>query len=158
MMRTIAEFDLAVAFWICLLTTLLPALCAAQSPDTGARAPKPSVFHVKYISEGTLYIDAGRNADLQEGMKLSVINPPSDGVIYDGIRFRNYLHVAELKVVSVSDSSAICEVISATGELKISQIAFLTPESVENRRLAESAKELDDYPILVSFTTGDPAD
>src|SRR5215471_5038158 len=158
MMRTIAEFDLAVAFWICLLTTLLPALCAAQSPDTGARAPKPSVFHVKYISEGTLYIDAGRNADLQEGMKLSVINPPPDGAISEGVRFRDYPRIAQLNVVSVSDSSAICDVVSASGELKIGQVAFLTPGSFEDRRLAESAKELDDYPILVGFTTGDPAD
>ena len=37
---------------------------------------KPSVFRVKYASDSTLYIDAGRNADLQEGMKLSVVNPP----------------------------------------------------------------------------------
>ena len=157
-MRTLAEFELARAFWICLLATLFPALCAAQSPATDAKAPKPSVFHVKYISEGTLYIDAGRNADLQEGMKLSVINPPPDGAISEGVRFRDYPRIAELNVVSVSDSSAICDVVSASGELKIGQVAFLTPGSFEDRRLAESAKELDDYPILVGFTTGDPAD
>ena len=86
-MCTLAEFQLARAFWICLLATLLPALCAAQSPATDTKAPKPSVFHVKYISEGTLYIDAGRTADLQEGMKLSVINPPPDGAISEGVRF-----------------------------------------------------------------------
>src|SRR6516162_11772509 len=114
MMRTIAKFELALALWICLLATFFPARGAAQNPNTDPKAPKPSVFHVKYISEGTLYIDAGRNADLQEGMKLSVINPPPDGAISEGVRFRDYPRIAELNVVSVSDSSAICDVVSAS--------------------------------------------
>jgi hypothetical protein len=159
-MRTIAEFDLAVTLLICLLATLFPALSWAQqqTPDATPKAPKPSVFHVKYVSEGTLYIDAGRNADLQEGMKLTVVNPPADGAVSEGVRYRDYPHVAELNIVSIADSTAVCDVISAAGELKIGQIAFLTPGSVEDRHLAESAKELDDYPILVGFTTGDPLD
>ena len=155
-MRTFADFDVLVTLLICLLATFFPTRGAAQTPSIDPKAPKPAVFRVKYISEGTLYIDAGRNADLQEGMKLTVINPPPDDFVSEGLRFRNYPHVAELNVLSVSDSSAICDVISASGELKIGQVAYLTPGSVDDRRLAESAKELDDYPILVGFTTGDP--
>ena len=30
---------------------------------------KRAVFRVKYVSDNTVYIDAGRSADLQEGMK-----------------------------------------------------------------------------------------
>ena len=119
---------------------------------------KPVVFHVKYVSEGTLYIDAGRNADLQEGMKLSVINPPPDGMVNDGIRFRGYPHVAELNVISLADTSAVCDVISTSGELQVGQLAFLTPDSVEDRHLAENAREAEDYPITVGFTSGDPLD
>ncbi len=119
---------------------------------------KPSVFHVKYVSDGSLYIDAGRNADLQEGMKLSVIDPPPDGMINDGIRFRGYPHVAELNLVSLADTSAVCDVISVTGELKVGQLAILTPGSVEDRYLAENAREAEDYPVTVSFSSGDPID
>ena len=125
---------------------------------TGSPAQKPSVFRVKYVSDSTVYIDAGRNADIQEGMKLSVVNPPPDGVINDGIRFRGYGQIAELNVVAIADTSAVCDVISTNGELQIGQIAFLSPSSVEDRHLAESAKETADYPVLVGFTTGDPTD
>lgn len=157
-MRTTEVLELTLILLTSLLIGFFPSVCLAQSANTNAKPAKPSVFHVKYVSEGTLYIDAGRNADLQEGMKLSVINPPPDGFISEGIRYRDYPRVAELNVVSVSDSSAVCDVVSASGELKIGQVAFLTPGSFEDRHLAESAKELDDYPILVGFTTGDPLD
>jgi hypothetical protein len=119
---------------------------------------KPSVFRVKYVSEGSVYIDAGRNADLQEGMKLSVIDPPPDGMINDGIRFRGYPHIAELNLVSLADTSAVCDVISANAELKVGQLAFLAPGSVEDRHLAENAREAADYPVTVGFTSGDPID
>jgi hypothetical protein len=157
-MRTTAVLDLAVPLLLCLIAGFFPGFSMAQAPETSNPPQKPSVFRVTYISEGTLYIDAGRNADLQEGMKLSVVEPPPDGVVNEGVRYRAYPHVAELNVVSVADSSAVCDVVSASGELKVGQLAFLTPGSLEDRHLAESAKELEDYPILVGFTSGDPID
>jgi hypothetical protein len=132
--------------------TVPPTKPGAQS------AHKPVVFRIKYVSDNTVYIDGGLNADIQEGMKLSVIEPPPDNVAHDGVRFRGYPHVAELNVVSVADSSAVCDVISATGELRVAQVAFLTPGSVEDRHLAENAKETDNYPILIAFTSDDPID
>jgi hypothetical protein len=139
----------------------LPASLKAQSPASPAPStaqPKPSVFHIKYVSEGSVYIDAGRNAELQEGMKLSVIDVPADGMVNDGIRFRGYPHIAELNLVSLADSSAVCDVISSTGELKVGQLAFLAPGSVEDRHLAENAREAENYPVSVGFTSGDPLD
>jgi hypothetical protein len=183
-MRCTSVFVWAGLFLLCLSANASPALCQEQTPPPAtepavntppqdapatsaapanpaapnSQAQKPSVFKVTYVSEGTLYIDAGRNADIQEGMKLSVVNPPPDGVLNEGIRFRGYPHVAELKVVSVADSSAVCDVISTDGELQIGQVAFLTPGAAEDRHLAESAKEVEDYPVLVGFTSGDPLD
>lgn len=141
-----------------LFVAAIPASLNAQSAVDNSATQKPSVFHVKYVSDGSLYIDAGRNADLQEGMKLSVIDPPPDGMINDGIRFRDYPHIAELNLVSLADSSAVCDVISVTGELKVGQLAFLAPGSVEDRHLAENAREAEDYPVTVSFSSGDPID
>jgi hypothetical protein len=126
-----------------------------QDPTSTPKPEKSSVFRVKYISDTTLYLDAGHNAGLQDGMKLSVVEPPPDGFVSEGIRYRDYPHVAELNVVSVADTSAVCDVISTSGELKVGQIAFLTPGSFQDRHLAETAQETEDYPILVGFTSGD---
>ncbi len=139
----------------CLLAGIIPTCAFAQNNFSGAR---PSVFHVKYVADNAVYLDAGRNADLQDGMKLSVIQPPPDNVLSDGVRFRGYPHVAELNVISVADSSAVCDVISSAGELKVGQFAFLAPASVEDRHLAETAREAENYPIVVAFTDGDPLD
>jgi hypothetical protein len=126
--------------------------------ETNPSIHSATVFHVKYISESSVYLDAGRNAGIQEGMKLSVVEPPPDGVASDGVRFRGYPHVAELNVISVADSSAVCDVVTSTGELKIGELAFLSPGSIEDRHLAESTREADNYPVVVTFTDGDPLD
>ena len=144
-----------------LLFVCLPLVLRAQAP-AGPNPPqvstKPTVFRVKYVGDNTVYIEAGRNADLQEGMKLSVVEAPPDGVIADGLQYRGYPHVAELVVSSVSDSSAVCDVVSSVGELKVGQAAFLTPDSVQNRRQSEQAADEDKYPITMTFTSGDPLD
>jgi hypothetical protein len=155
-MRNHALFGTLALLFVGLCSAAFPAVLCAQSSLLNDKTQKPSIFHVKYISENSLYIDAGRNADLQEGMKLSVIDLPPDGMINDGIRFRGYPHVAELNLVALADSSAVCDVISSNGELKIGQLAFLTPVSVEDRHLAENAREAEEYPVTVSFTSGDP--
>ena len=158
---------LTLAVLLCSFSTCFPLPARAQAPEGAAPAPaappqpatnKPAVFKVRYVSEGSVYIDAGRNADLQEGMKLSVVEAPPDGVIAEGIQYRGYPHVAELVVSSVSDSSAVCDVAEATGELKVGQAAFLTSEAVHNRQEAELVADQSNYPILVTFTYGDPLD
>jgi hypothetical protein len=132
---------------------------ASPAPDTSLEQPnkKPVVFRVKYVGDSSIYIEAGRNANLQEGMKLSIVEPP-DGFIVEGIQFRGYDHVAEVVVSSVSDSSAVCDIMKVNGELKVGQAAFLTPESVSSRRQTEQAADAEKYPIVVAFTYGDPLD
>lgn len=123
-----------------------------------AQEEKTAVFTVKYISSDSVYINAGRNAGIQDGMLISVVNAQLAPGQTDGARFRGEPHVAELKVLSVADSSAVCEIVSTAGELQVGQVAFLTPESLQNRRDIQSAAEADDYPIVVGFTYGDPLD
>jgi hypothetical protein len=154
-MRPIFVFDLA---WVSLAGLLLTTFSSGLFAQTTAPSEKQSVFRVKYIADTSVYVDAGRNAGLQEGMKLSVIDSPPDNAVTDGVRFRGYAHVAELNVVSVADSSSVCDVVNAAGELKIGQLAMLTPTSAEDRHLADTARDTDNYPIVVAFTSGDPAD
>ena len=145
------------AFAVLLCSAVLAvSVTRAQNPQADQSSNKPSVFRVKYVADGSLYIDAGRNANLQEAMKLSLVNPPPDGVVSDAVRFRGYEHIAELKVVSVADSSAVCEIVSSNGEIKAGQLAFLIPDSVVERRQAVEATEEEQYPIVMTFTYGDP--
>jgi len=151
---------------VLLLSVSMPS-ARGQAPEGPAPPPpnpppqvnnRPSVFRVKYVGDNAVYIEAGRSADLQEGMKLSVVEAPPDGVIAEGIQYRGYEHVAELMVSSVSDSSAVCDVVQTMGELKVGQAAFLTPESVQSRHESELLTDQDNYPVLVTFTYGDPLD
>ncbi len=154
-MRTTVALVRASAQLACLLAIIFPSALFSQTAEP---TRKLTVFHVKYLSDNSVYIDAGRNADIQEGMKLSVVEPPPDGVASDGLRFRGYPHVAELNVISAADSSSVCDIIKSNGELKVGQLAFLTPDSVEDRHLAETARDSENYPIIVAFTDGDPLD
>jgi hypothetical protein len=155
--RRLLTCSWTVVLSVCLTTGFSPDITYAQVPQADQPADKkPSVFRVKYVSDSSLYIDAGRNANLQEGMKLSLINPPPDGAVSEGVRFRGYEHVAELKVITVADSSSVCEILSTNGEIRAGQLAFLTPDSLLDRREAESAVEEQKYPIVLTFTYGDP--
>jgi hypothetical protein len=146
------------ALLICLAAVLPIKMVQAQVRQGDEADMKPYVFRVTYVSDASLYIDAGHNANLEEGMKLSLVNPPPDGVVSDAVRFRGYEHVAELKVISVADSSSVCEIVSSTGEVKVDQLAILTPESALVRREAVAAAVEDKYPIVMTFTYGDPLD
>jgi hypothetical protein len=155
--RRLLTCSWTVALSVCLITGFSPDIIYAQVPQADQPADrKPSVFRVKYASDSSLYIDAGRNANLQEGMKLSLINAPPDGAVSEGVRFRGYEHVAELRVTTVADSSSVCEILSTNGEIRVGQLAFLTPDSLLDRREADSAVEEQKYPIVLTFTYGDP--
>ncbi len=136
---------------LAILLNLLFCLTALAQKESAA------VFSIKYLSNDAVYINAGRNAGIQEGMNISVVDAQA-AAQSEGARFRGEEHVAELKVISVADSSAVCEIISTSGELKVGQIAFLTPESVQERRETQATAEADNFPIVVSFTYGDPLD
>jgi hypothetical protein len=151
-MLVLLSRSIAVAlFSIALLSTFTLASRAQQ-------AEKPAVFRIKYLSDDSVYLAAGRNAGIEEGMKLSVVKPPPDGAVDNGVRFRGLEHIAELQVITVADSSSICTILSTSGELRVGQIAFLTVDSVKERRETETVDEADKYPIVVGFTYGDPLD
>jgi hypothetical protein len=144
--------SLTVVLFSVALLGFFAVVARAQSEE------KPAVFRIKYMTGDSVYLAAGRNAGIEEGMKLSVVKPPPDGAIDNGVRFRGQEHVAELQVISVADSSSVCEILSTSGELRVGQIAFLTVDSLKDRRETETAEEADKYPITVSFTYGDPLD
>ena len=124
------------------MTILLIAIFGPVARLMQAQEEKAAVFPVKYISNDSVYLGAGRNAGIQEGMKVSVVNSTSYTAADNGVRFRGEAHVAELRVVSVADSSAVCEIVSTKGELSLGQLAFLTPDSIVQRRQEEFVDNL----------------
>ena len=154
-MNNAPVYVLVVVLSAFLQLSLVTKLASAHGASP---ATEPTVFHVTYVSDGTIYIDAGRNADLQEGMTLSVVEAPADGAASEGVRFRGDPHVAEVRITSAADSSALCEVLEAKGELNPGQLAFLAPDSVEARLKTESVAEAEKYPVVITFTDGDPLD
>jgi hypothetical protein len=136
----------------------LDAPQAEKQPPPLHENEKPAVFRIKYVTGDSVYLAAGRNAGLEEGMKLAAVKPPPDGALDNGLRFRGQTHIAELQVISVADSSAVCAILSTSGEVRVGLVAFLSVESVQERRATESAQESDQYATTVGFTYGDPLD
>jgi len=124
----------------------------SQSP------PPPVIFHVKYISDGAVYLDAGRNAGLEDGMLLHLVHADPDGSATEAVRFRSEDPVADLKVFSVADSSSACEIVTAREELQVGDVAYLTPGSIHEREDHKNEAEAVNYPAVVTFSYGDPLD
>lgn len=143
---------LFVAF---VLVMILPIKSPAQE------IADKTVFRIKYIAEGAVYLEGGRAAGLHEGQKLIVkrnvappVNepgqpsiPPPSGVI------------AELEVISVAASSAVCEITSSTEPPEVGDLARIPPEVVVEQKKEERQQRLvggREYPQLITFNTSDP--
>jgi hypothetical protein len=140
-----------------LLTTGLFALALLQG--WAQDVPQlQTMYRVKYVADGTIYLIGGRSAGLTEGMKLIVKRTgsivPSTG---SGEMSASYI-VAELTVASVADNSAVCDITKTNREIHVGDVAYLRQEDIEavvqQRALSNTRK----YPMIVSFTDGDPLD
>jgi hypothetical protein len=137
----------------CLLLVVLAAtLCYSQAADEVR-----TVFHVRYVAGASVYLDGGRDAGLAEGMRLLIAPPPSSTSEAAQEKAAGSV-AAELKVISVANASAVCEVVSTTRDLVPGDVATLHQEDtatlVTKRTLSSSRV----YPAIVSFTEGDPMD
>lgn len=135
------------------LATFLALSCSAQEAQQ-----LQTMFHVKYVAEGSVYLIGGKSAGLSEGMHLTIKRTgtvlPGSG---SGEMHASYI-VAELTVVSVADNSTVCEVTKTNHEIQKDDVAYLRQEDVEavvqQRALSNTRK----YPMVISFTDGDPLD
>jgi len=134
-----------------------PAVRAGQYTQAQAPAPK-NIFHVKYISETAVYLDAGKNAGLEEGMILHIVPPDPDGGTTESVRFRGTEPLADVRVFSVADTSAAAEIITSRGDLAVGDIACLDVKSIHAREDKVNAVESANYPVVVTFSSGDPLD
>jgi hypothetical protein len=137
----------------------LPA-CAAQqsSQSTSAATPTRTQFHIRYINGKNAYIDGGRNAGLSEGttlvLKQDPTKPANDAAnvaLEPGV-------VARLTVVSVATSSAVCEVVASARELAVDDVVSMPDVEVEKLVEKDTLGNTRQYPMVVSFSQGDPLD
>jgi len=136
-----------------------PAPCAAQyAPQQTAIAPAKSIFKVKYISESAVYLDAGRNAGLEEGMFLHLVHVDQNSGITDAVRFQAQPPIADARITSVADSSAVAEISKSREDVIVGDVAYLDASSVHAREAVANAADSDKYPVVVTFSYGDPLD
>jgi hypothetical protein len=138
-----------------------PIVPATQDPASAATPPKSStknIFHVKYISESAIYLDAGRNEGLDEGMMLHIVHEVPGGGATDAVRFQGQEPIADVRIFSVADTSAAAAIIKSREDLVKGDVAFLDIDSVHLRESVSDAAEAANYPVVVTFSYGDPLD
>jgi len=123
---------LSLVLWFALLS-----VCRAW-PQT----PKDS-FRIKYVAEGAVYIEGGRTSGLAEKMALTVTRESV---------------VATLEVVSVADSSAVCEIKSSTASLHAGDYATLSSDDAQRSQILRAAGSGSHFAQTITFTDGDPID
>ena len=141
--------------------TAFAAQQPAQPPTEAQQveaAPVKSDFHVRYVNGMNVYIDGGRSAGLAEGTKLVVKQDPakpandvSNAAIEPGI-------IAKLTVISVASTSAVCEIDSKARELVADDMVSLPDTEVEKLIEKNTLGNTRKYPMVVSFSEGDPLD
>lgn len=137
------------------IAVYLVALLVAAAPAQVSQQSVQSAFHVRYVASGAVYVDGGRSAGLAEDMRLVIkqsVNAESADMAADPV------YLAEFKVVSVAETSAVCEVVSATRPVVVGDVVTLPPADLEmlvQKRALSSTRR---YPAVVSFTEGDPLD
>jgi hypothetical protein len=148
------------AFIIALLVGVAgSAARAGQYAETqGQQIPPQNIFHIKYVSEGAVYLDAGRNAGLEEGMILHLVHADPNGGTTESVRFQGQEPIADVRIFSVADSSSAAEIVKSSDDLVVGDIAYLDVGSIHAREDKVNAAESENYPVVVTFSYGDPLD
>lgn len=148
-----------------MLLVLAAPVCRAQEVDPSApAAPPPAAapartdFHIKYVSGTDVYIDGGASSGLAEGTQLILRQKTSlsdqqaaNTTIEPGV-------VARLKVISVASTSAVCEVVASKRDLAEGDVVSLPDTEVKKIVDKEAVGNTRQYPMVISFTDGDPMD
>jgi hypothetical protein len=156
-MRVIPKAVRADGRFAALTTALLAcSLCALTS---WAQAPEMrTMFRVRHVAEGVAYIDAGNNAGLAEGMKLVIKRQATISTDTGNGEAKANIIIAELRVASVAETSAVCDIEKKNRDIIEGDLAYLTQNEIESLVQKRALSSTRAYPMVVSFTEGDPLD
>ncbi|HEY7616384.1 MAG TPA: hypothetical protein VH744_06240, partial [Terriglobales bacterium] len=115
-------------------------------------------FKVKYVAEGTAYLDGGRNFGLSEGMKLVVLDKDPFAAQPTAAAVHPQSILAELQVTAVADTSAVADVHAPKRPIKSGDLAYLSSEDTEAMVVQRSLSATRKYPAVITFTESDTLD
>jgi len=129
-------------------------LLTLQAADPNLR----TVFRVKYVADGVVYLDGGSSSGLGENMKLEIRDtnlPVQQGTIVDPADAQV---VAELEVTAAAETSAVADIHSPKRPVRVGDLAYLSTGDaqalIQQRTLSATRK----YPAVVTFTDNDAMD
>ena len=126
-------------------------------------APERRSFRIKYIAEGVVYLEGGSAQGLKDGEQLKVDRPatPVPPGMHEPLPSPTGV-IATLTVLSVTASSAVCEIHDQAIPLQVGDVARLAPQQVhdeiEQKREEEKITGERDYAQVVTFNTADPVE
>jgi len=141
----------------------------SASPESPAKANADirTVFRVKYVADGAVYLDGGRADGLAEGVALVIKNnsplappkaQPAVSPSAGSTPAPDTAITAHLKVISVAQNSAVCEIGTSTQDVKPGDLAYLASADAEALVQQRALSSTRVYPQVITFTQGDPMD
>ena len=137
---------------ICISFVLVCAFAGIAFQNLRAQDQQRVIFHVRHVEETALYIDIGRNFGLEEGMRLALFHADALATSAGGKQS------AELKVMIVADSSAVCEILNSSSEVRIGDVGFVAAPRISQPLQSEELSQGENRPIVTAFTRGNSRD
>ena len=91
-------------------------------------------------------------------MILHIVHADPNGGTTESVRFQGQEPFADIRIFSVADSSSAAEIIKSREDLAVGDIAYLDVQSIHAREDKVNAAESENYPVVVTFSYGDPLD
>ena len=129
-------------------------LLTLQAADPSLR----TVFRVKYVADGVVYLDGGSSSGLGEGMKLVIrdVNlPVQQGAIVDANDPRI---ISELQITATAETSSVADFHDPKRPVKVGDLAYLSSGDVQGLIQQRTLSATRKYPAVVAFTEGDTMD
>ncbi len=130
------------------------ATMIARSDDPNLK----TVFKVKYVAEGAVYLEGGRAQGLAEGMKLEILETDTPARQGESANAADPHVVAELDVIGVAETSAVTDIHSAKRPVKVGDLAYLSNADADALVQQRTLSATRQYPAVVSFTQDDTLD
>lgn len=134
------------------------ALAVLSARTIFAADDHPAEYRVKYVAEGVVYLEGGRDSGLKEGMKLSVKHAGQADSSSQAGQAQPKAPIAQLRVSSVAEVSAVCEIVTLKEQITEGDVAYLEQTDAEAAMQEEALSPTRKYPQIVTFTGGDPLD
>src|SRR2546425_1490133 len=140
--------------WFAVLLGCSLALSAARAQQPESRP----AFRVKYIADGAVYLEGGSGGGLAVGQKLVVKRSGTTAPRSGSGEVQASRIIAQLEVVSVAETSAVCEVRSLNAPLRVGDMATPVIEEGQPQAQLSGMGASRKYPQLIAFSAGDPLD